>query len=84
MQIPVEDGDLENSHPAEKADLEAGEGEDVCFEGAEEGHGAVLAGHGRDGEVLEDDAEAEGEAVICWQVSLSLSETVDGVDVRTD
>lgn len=57
LQLPIEYGDLKDSHPGEEADLEEEQREKVCFCGAVECLGPIFTCHGRNGEVLEDKAK---------------------------
>jgi hypothetical protein len=61
---------LKNGHPPKQSNFKEGERQEIRFRGAPERFRPVVAGHGRDGEVLEDDAEEEGECVV---YSLSIS-----------
>lgn len=65
LQPPLENGDLEDGHPAKQANFEGCEGQDVGFDGTVNGFGSVLARRGRDGVVLEENPEEEGEGVVC-------------------
>ena len=65
LQLPTKNADLENSHPSEQADFERRQRENVGFHGANDRFDAVVSGHGRDGEVLEENAEEKSEGVVC-------------------
>ena len=67
IQPVSEDGDLKNRHPSKQPDFEKRQGEEIGFCGADEGLRAPDAGHGSDGEVLEEDAEEEGEGEV-WHM----------------
>lgn len=64
LEFPLKNGDLENSHPAEQPDLEEGQRQDVCLGRAIYRLRPVLAGHGRDGVVLEQDTKCDRQGRI--------------------
>jgi len=53
-----------DGHPAEQADLEGGERDEVGLSGGSEPVAQAETAHRRDGEVLEGDAEEQGEEVV--------------------
>ena len=63
-QIPVEDSDLKDGHPAKQTDFEEQERKRISFQGAVDDLRTVLVLHGRDREVPEDDAERERESEV--------------------
>ena len=60
-QLLIEDQKVEDGHPAKEADLEEGQRQEIGLRGADDSFPPVVPSHGSDREVLEDEAEGEGE-----------------------
>ena len=64
LQLPMEDCDLEDSHPAEKPNFEEQQREEVGLRRTIDCLRSILAAHRSDGEILEEDADDNGKGEI--------------------
>lgn len=69
-QLPFKYGDLEDGHPCEKTDFKEDQGQEVSFRGADECFNPVIARHGRNGVVLEDDAKCNRKRKVCRDIRI--------------
>lgn len=67
LQLPIKNSNLKNRHPSKQPNLKEREREEVGFGGSVDGFRSILTRHWRYGEVLEDDADQECEAVVCFR-----------------